>query len=402
MGPPFPRARGRRRRSPCVSLITFGVLLERALRPEQPRRSRARAATDGRQRRPAVLERLALDMEHAAAQGRRRGFERARRQVARGERASCSRLRDREPGDRAQASGDRPRGLTEYAGAADRRAPATRSGTQLAGFAADQARASSSQLRRREARACATRATRIAAGGLAVLLVLIALLAYAACGRWSIPSTGCALRARARRGPLRHPPAGDRPAGDGRAGARVQRQRREPPARHRAPPGRARRRLPRLAARASRSWTSTCASCASTRRWREMNQVPAAEHLGRTSARSRASTRSSARCARCIEHAASPLLDVEIALHGRRFEASYFAGPRRPRRAARGRQGDDRRHRPPPRRGRARAPAGRDRGAGRAVTVADVAAVAVEQARAAFDADGAVLLLLDAERRARC
>ena len=94
-----------------------------------------------------------------------------------------------------------------------------------------------------------------------------------------------------------------------------------------------------------------------------MNQVPAAEHLGRTvgevtgqhdverALREVVETRRAA--ARPRHRAPRPPLRGEL-----------LRGPRRPRRAARGRQGDDRRHRPPARRDRARAPAGRHVGAG--------------------------------------
>ena len=55
------------------------------------------------------------------------------------------------------------------------------------------------------------------------------------------------------------------------------------------------------------------------------------------------------------------------------------------------RRGRDRHHRAPPGRGRARAVEARDGLAGGAVTVPDVARVAVEEARAAFETDGAAV-----------
>ena len=129
-----------------------------------------------------------------------------------------------------------------------------------------------------------------------------------------------------------------------------------------------------------------------------MNQVPAAEHLGRTVGEV-TGQHEIERALREVIERGEPLLDVDIALHGRRFEASYF--PVRDDRGellAVGKAMIDVT-------ARRRAESARERlqdatsALAGAVTVADVAAVAVEQARrGARRRRAAVLLLLDAER----
>jgi PAS domain-containing protein len=56
----------------------------------------------------------------------------------------------------------------------------------------------------------------------------------------------------------------------------------------------------------------------------QMNQVPAAEHLGR-SVGEVTGQHDIERALREVVKTGEPLLDVDIALHGRQFEASYFA-----------------------------------------------------------------------------
>ena len=54
-----------------------------------------------------------------------------------------------------------------------------------------------------------------------------------------------------------------------------------------------------------------------------MNQVPAADHLGRTVGEVTGQHDDRGRAAQVIE-TGEPMLDLDVALHGRRFEASYF------------------------------------------------------------------------------
>ena len=129
-----------------------------------------------------------------------------------------------------------------------------------------------------------------------------------------------------------------------------------------------------------------------------MNQVPGRRPLGRTVGEVTGQHEIEARAARGRSQTGEPLLELDIALHGRRFEASYFAvRDDRGELLAVGKAMIDVTAR---RRAEAarRAPAGRDAALAGAVTVADVAAVAIEQAGLALDASAAVLLLLDAER----
>ena len=120
-----------------------------------------------------------------------------------------------------------------------------------------------------------------------------------------------------------------------------------------------------------------------------MNQVPAAEHLGRTVGEV-TGLHDVERALRRVVETGEPLLDLDVALHGRRFEASYF--PVRDDRGellAVGKAMTDVT-------ARRRAEAARERlqdataALARAVTVADVARVAIEQARLALDAEQAV------------
>jgi len=129
-----------------------------------------------------------------------------------------------------------------------------------------------------------------------------------------------------------------------------------------------------------------------------MNQVPADEHLGRTVG-DVTGQYDIERALRRVVATGEPLLDVDVALHGRRFEATYFAvRDDRGELLAVGKAMTDVT-------ARRRAEAGRERlqdataALAGAVTVADVAAVASDQARRALVADGAVLFTLDPDLR---
>ncbi len=128
-----------------------------------------------------------------------------------------------------------------------------------------------------------------------------------------------------------------------------------------------------------------------------MNQVPVDEHLGRTVGEV-TGQHDVERALRSVVETGEPLLDLDVALHGRRFEATYFAvRDDRGELLAVGKSMIDVT-------ARRRAESARERlqdataALASAVSVADVAAVAVEQAALALDASTAVLLTLDAER----
>ena len=128
-----------------------------------------------------------------------------------------------------------------------------------------------------------------------------------------------------------------------------------------------------------------------------MNQVPAADHLGRRVGEV-TGQHDIERALRRVVEAGEPLLDLDIALHGRRFEASYFAvRDDRGELLAVGKAMSDVT-------ARREAEAARERlqaataALARALTVADVARVAIEQGKAALGAELAMLLTLDAER----
>src|SRR6185369_15936863 len=117
-----------------------------------------------------------------------------------------------------------------------------------------------------------------------------------------------------------------------------------------------------------------------------MNQVPAAEHLGRTVGEV-TGQHEIERALREVMRRGEPLLQVDTELHGRRFEASYFAvRDDRGELLAVGKAMSDVT-------ARKRAENARERlqdatsALASAVTVADVAAVAIEQGRGALDAE---------------
>ena len=128
----------------------------------------------------------------------------------------------------------------------------------------------------------------------------------------------------------------------------------------------------------------------------EMNQVPAAEHLGRTVLEVTGQADVAAALRRVVE-TGEPVLDHDVALHGRRFEASYF--PVRDESGALlavGKAMTDVSERRRAESARERLQAVTAALAG-AVTVADVARAAVEEAGALLDARTAILWTLSAD-----
>ena len=396
-----------------VSLITFGVLLD-GLQGQSRTVVKARAANDA-VTQAGVLERIALDLETGvrgyALTGDRaqlEPYERARAEVA----AAGAKLLslEIEPDERARAQA-LIGGLEQYADSLgdvvarpDRDPAATALETerglqafraQLATFAADE-RAEQMRLRREGTRQ-RTRAIRIAGGGLVLLLALVALLAF---GAW-----------RAIVGPVNRLQLYARELGAGRFDTRLPET---------GPPETAElahafnlsaealqrstdRHLAELDAVFRDSPIGIAFLDLELRFLRvnealaAMNQVPAADHLGRTVGDVTGQHDVEAALRRVVE-TGEPLLDLDVALHGRRFEASYFAvRDDRGELLAVGKAMIDvtaRRHAESARRRLQDATSA----LARAVTVADVAVVAVEQAGLALDASTAVLLTLDAER----
>jgi serine phosphatase RsbU (regulator of sigma subunit)/PAS domain-containing protein len=396
-----------------VSLITFGVLLN-GLQSQSRSAVKARAANDA-VTQAGVLERIALDLENGvrgyALTGDRAQlapYERARRELAP---AGAGLLAlEIEPAQRAQARTliDRlGRYATSLEGAiarADRDPAATARETErglqafrpdLERFAADER---ADQLRlRNQATQLRNRAIRIAAGGLVLLLVLIALLAFGAVR--AIVGPVCRLQRFARE------------VGAGRFGTRLPET---------GPPETAElahafnlsaetlqrsteRHLAELDAVFRDSPLGIAFLDLDLRFLRVnealagMNQVPAGEHLGRTVGEV-TGQHDVERALRSVVETGEPLLDLDVALHGRRFEATYFAvRDDRGELLAVGKSMIDVT-------ARRRAESARERlqdatsALASAVSVADVAAAAVEQAALALDASTAVLLTLDAER----
>ena len=129
----------------------------------------------------------------------------------------------------------------------------------------------------------------------------------------------------------------------------------------------------------------------------QMNRVPADEHLGR-SVGEVTGHYDIERALRRVVETGEPMLDVDIALHGRQFEASYFAvRDDRGELLAVGKAMIDVTARRQAETARERLQAATTALAG-AVTVADVARVTIEQSRLALDADMAVVLSFDPER----
>lgn len=128
-----------------------------------------------------------------------------------------------------------------------------------------------------------------------------------------------------------------------------------------------------------------------------MNQVPAADHLGRTVGEVTGHYDIERALQRVVE-TGEPMLDVDIALHGRHFEATYFAvRDDRGELLAVGKAMID-----VTARRKAEVAAARLQAAtvalASAVTVAEVARVTIEQSRLALDAEMAVVLAYDPER----
>ena len=396
-----------------VSLITFGVLLD-GLQGQSRTAVKARAANDA-VTQAGVLERIALDLETGvrgyALTGDRaqlEPYQRARAEVA----AAGAKLLslEIEPDELAQARA-LIRGLEQYAeslgdiAARQDRGPAataleTERGlkafrAQLATFAANE-RAEQMRLRRESTRQ-RRRAIWIAGGGLVLLLALVAALAF---GAW-----------RAVVGPVNRLQLYARELGAGRFDTRLPET---------GPPETAElahafnlsaealqrstdRHLAELDAVFRDSPIGIAFLDLELRFLRvnealaAMNQVPAADHLGRTVGDVTGQHDVEAALRRVVETGV-PLLDLDVALLGRRFEASYFAvRDDRGGLLAVGKAMIDvtaRRHAESARRRLQDATSA----LARAVTVADVAAVAVEQAGLALDASTAVLLTLDAER----
>ena len=329
------------------------------------------------------LERIALDLA--------RGDPAARAELP----AAQRRLLELQHDERRRARVEALNGeLTAYAGAPSE--PALRAfRANLARFAADQR---AEQLRLRgEGTRLRTRATRIAAGGLALLLVLIALLAFGA--------------VRAFVGPVSRLQRFARELGSGRFNARLPET---------GPPETA-----ELAAAFNRSAESL--QRATDRHLAEldalfrdsplgiafldlelrfvrvndalaqMNQVPADEHLGRSVGEVTGHYDIERDLRRVVE-TGEPMLAVDIALHGRHFEASYFAvRDDRGELLAVGKAMIDVTARRRAESARERLQAATTALAG-AVTVAEVARVTIEQSRLALQADMAVVLSFDADR----
>jgi serine phosphatase RsbU (regulator of sigma subunit)/PAS domain-containing protein len=379
-----------------VSLITFGVLLN-GLSRVSATTVKARASNDA-YTQAGVLERIALELENAALERDQAAFDRARAEIP----AAGRKLLRAEPvgSDRAQVAA-LVRELEALATTLETRGGAA--GPQLAAFRAHLSafavdeRAEQLRLRAEGAR-LRRQTTRIALAGLAVLLLLVGIIAFAAM--------------RALVGPVNRLQRFARELGAGRFSTRLPET---------GPPETAElahafnvsaenlqratdRHLAELDAVFRDSPLGIAFMDLDLRFVRvnealaRMNQVPAADHLGRTVGEV-TGQHEIERALREVMRRGEPLLEVDIALHGRRFEASYFAvrddrgellavGKAMIDVTARRRAEDARRRL----QDATAALAG-------AVTVADIAAVAIDQAAKALDADAAVLLLLDAERR---
>ncbi|MDA0162793.1 SpoIIE family protein phosphatase [Solirubrobacter ginsenosidimutans] len=396
-----------------VSLITFGVLLN-GLSDQTSLAKKGRSVTDG-VNAAATLERLALEME-SSARGfvvtrddvQREAFEHSRAAVP----AASRRLLASQTGapERARVT-EINRQAAEYAAflagvvadpRADPAAAARQSDVRLSAFRsaltsfAATKRAQQMQLRA-DSKHLRTRATRIAIGGLVVLLVLIAVLAFAAHRAIVVPVNRLQKFARelgAGRFQTRLPEDGPPETAELAQAFNVSAERLERATeRHLAELDAVFRDSPLGIAFLDLDLRFLRVNEALAR----MNQVPAAEHLGRTAGEVTGQN-DVERALRQVVETGEPILDVDVALHGRRFEANYF--PVRDDRGellAVGKAMSDVT-------ARRRAENARERlqdatsALASAVTVSDVAAVAIEQARGALDAEAAVLLLLDADR----
>ncbi len=364
-----------------VSLITFGVLLD-GLQSQSASAVKARAANDS-VTQAGVLERIALDVA--------RGDEQARAKLP----AAQRKLRELQQDDRSRARADAlNRELTAYAAAPS--APA------LTAFRADLARFETAkraeQLHLRgEATRLRNRATRIAIGGLVLLLVLIGLLAFGAVRALVGPVNRLQLFARelgAGRFSARLPETGAPEMAElaeafNRSAESLQRD----TDRHLAELDAVFRDSPLGIAFLDLDLRFVRVNDALA----QMNRVPADEHLGRSVGEVTGHYDIERDLRRVVE-TGDPMLDVDIALHGRHFEASYFAvRDDRGGLLAVGKAMIDVTARRQAEAARERLQAATTALAG-AVTVGDVARVTIEQSRLALDADMAVVLSYDPER----
>jgi serine phosphatase RsbU (regulator of sigma subunit)/PAS domain-containing protein len=361
-----------------VSLITFGVLLA-GLNQQNATTLRARAANDS-VTQAGVLERIALDIE--------RGDRAARDELAPAGRRLLGLMRTPDQRARAEAV---LRELSDFAQAPGA-APLAQVRADIGRFAAAQ-RAEQMRLRAETTRQ-RTRATRIAAGGLVLLLALIALLAFGAVRAIVGPVNRLQRFARdlgagrfSTRLPATGPPEMAELATAFNAGAENLQRATD---RHLAELDAVFRDSPLGIAFLDLDLRFVRVNEALAR----MNQVPADEHLGRTVGEVTGHY-DIERALRRVVETGDPMLDVEIALHGRRFEASYFAvRDDRGELLAVGKSMIDVTARRQAEAARERLQAATTALAG-AVTVGDVARVTIEQSRLALEADMAVVLSFD-------
>ena len=364
-----------------VSVITFAVLLD-GLNSQGASAVKARAANDA-VTQAGVLERIALDLA--------RGDQAARAALP----AAQRRLLDLQKDD---ASRGRVEGLnrelTAYAAApTDAALAAFRA--ELASFAV--AKRSEQMQLRAEGTRLRTRAERIAAGGLVLLLVLIALLAFGA--------------VRAIVGPVNRLQRFARDLGAGRFNARLPEtgapEMAELAAAFNASAENLQRATDRHLAELDAVFRDSPLGIAFldldlrfvrvNEALARMNQVPADEHLGR-SVGEVTGHYDIERALRRVVETGDPMLEVDIALHGRHFEASYFAvRDDRGELLAVGKAMIDVTARRQAESARERLQEATTALAG-AVTVRDVARVTIEQSRLALEADMAVVLSFDPER----
>jgi serine phosphatase RsbU (regulator of sigma subunit)/PAS domain-containing protein len=364
-----------------VSLITFGVLLD-GLQSQGSSVLKARAANDS-VTQAGVLERIALDLARGDA-GVRAGLPAAQRKLL---------DLQRDDRDRARAEAVN-RELTAYAAAPDEQGLAA----VRANLHAFEAAKRAEQMRlRAEGTRLRNRATRIAAGGLVVLLVLIGLLAFGAVRALVGPVNRLQLFARelgAGRFSARLPDTGAPEMAElaeafNRSAENLQRA----TDRHLAELDAVFRDSPLGIAFLDLDLRFVRVNDALA----QMNRVPADEHLGR-SVGEVTGQYDIERALRRVVETGDPMLDVDIALHGRHFQASYFAvRDESGELLAVGKAMIDVTARRQAEAARERLQAATTALAG-AVTVGDVARVTIEQTRLALNADMAVVLSFDPER----
>jgi serine phosphatase RsbU (regulator of sigma subunit)/HAMP domain-containing protein len=379
-----------------VSLITFGVLLN-GLSSQSGSAVKARAANDA-VTQAGVLERIALELEAAALKDDAATYAAARGQIP----AAGRKLLSFEPDapDRPQVQALIARldalGATLQTAGGSGEPDLTAFRADLARFVVGE-RVEQMQLRA-EASRLRNRAERIAAGGLAVLLVLIAVLAFAAVRAVVAPVNRLQRFARElgaghfdTRLPETGPPETAELAQAFNASAENLQRATD---RHLAELDAVFRDSPLGIAFLDLDLRFLRVNEALAR----MNQVPAGQHLGRTVGEV-TGQHEIERALREVMLRGEPLMEVDTELHGRHFEASYFAvRDERGELLAVGKAMSDVT-------ARRRAESARERlqdataALASAVTVADVATVAIEETGKALDAKGASLRLLDVERQ---